>query len=94
MPRSLFRRSVVSVMELREIIDEIASQADDFLANANERPEAKLAVAELIEHDYPELSDKTRRLILTEVMRILEQEDFFVGAPSGDRWQEETDDND
>lgn len=81
-------------MDLREIIDEIASQADDFLANTNDRPEAKVAVSELIETDYPELSEKTRRIVLTEVMRILEQEDFFAGVPSGDRWEEETDDDD
>lgn len=67
-------------MDLREIIDEIASQADDYLANSPDRGEARAAVAELITTQFPDLSEKSRHVALDGVMHILEDEDFF-GPP-------------
>ncbi len=76
-------------MDLREIIDEIASQADDLLANANDRRETEAAVTEVIESDYPDLSEKSRRVVLAGVMLILEEEDFFAGVSSADSWADD-----
>lgn len=67
-------------MDLREIIDDIANQADDFLAYAADRREARAAIAELIATSYPDLSEKTRHVALDGVMHILEDEEFFAGA--------------
>jgi hypothetical protein len=69
-------------MDLRDIIDEIANQADDFLANAADRREARAAVAELIASTYPDLSERARHVALDGVMHILEEEAFF-GAAGG-----------
>jgi hypothetical protein len=67
-------------MDLREIIDEIANQADDFLAYATDRREARAAIAELIASSYPDLSEKAKHVALDGVMHILEEEEFFAGA--------------
>ena len=70
--------------DLRSIADEIASQADDFLAGAASREEARAGVAELLQADYPSLPAPDHAIVIREVMDILEAEDFFVGSPGGD----------
>ncbi len=64
-------------MELRRIIDEIACQADDFLAGAADRREARAGIAELINADYPGLAPADREKVAAAVMAILEGEGFF-----------------
>lgn len=64
-------------MDLSSIIDKIASQADDFLAGAADRKEARAGIAELINADYPELKPADRKRVAEAVMAILEEEDFF-----------------
>jgi len=64
-------------MELRPIIDEIASQADDFLAGAASRREARAGIAELINADYPRLAPAEREQVAGAVMAVLEAEGFF-----------------
>ena len=80
-------------MDLREIIDEIASQADDYLANSPDRGEARLAVAELITTQFPDLSEKARHVALDGVMHILEEEDFFGPSGTTGRWADDSPDD-
>ena len=73
-------------MDLRSIIDEIASRADDFLAEAANRKEARAGIDELVNADHPQLSPGDRQKIAEGVMAILEGEGFFEfprrgGAP-------------
>ncbi len=70
-------------MNLREIIDHIASQADDFLAGASNRAEARAGVNELINADYFSLTPAERQTVADGVMAILEDEGFFEAEPGG-----------
>jgi hypothetical protein len=74
--------------DLRPIIDEIASQAEDFLAGARDRAQARAGISELITMDYGQLSPPDRTVVITGVMSVLEEEDFFgtefVGDPFRD----------
>jgi hypothetical protein len=73
---------------LRPIIDEIANQADDFLAGVSGRAQAKAGISELLTMDYPYLPEVDRAIVTKGVMSLLEQEDFFgtefVGDPFAD----------
>jgi hypothetical protein len=64
-------------MNLADIIQEIASQADDFLAGASNREQGRAGISELITVDYPQLSPGERKQVTDAVMAILEDEDFF-----------------
>lgn len=74
--------------DLRPIIDEIADQADEFLAEARDRAQAKAGISELLTMDYGYLNPADRALVVTGVMKALEEEDFFgtefVGDPFSD----------
>lgn len=70
--------------ELRPIIDELASRADDYLAGARDRAQARAGVEEAITIDYPGLDPIDRREIVTGVMQVLEEEDFFGTEYVGD----------
>jgi len=70
-------------MNLRAIIDEIADRADDFLAGASNRAEARAGVNELINADYHHLGPAERRQVADGVMSILETEGFFDNTPGG-----------
>lgn len=78
-------------MDLRSIIEAIAIQADDFLAGAANRKEARAGIDELINADHPQLSPGDRQKIAEGVMAILEDEGFFefpnpggAGGAAGD----------
>ena len=74
--------------DLRPIIAEIADQADDFLADAKDRAQAKAGIAELLTMDYAHLNPIDRATVVAGVMSVLEEEDFFgaeyVGDPFSD----------
>jgi hypothetical protein len=78
---------------LRPIIDEIANQADEFLAGVVDRAHAKAGISELLTMDYPYLAEADRAIVTQGVMSLLEQEDFFgtefVGDPFADEDAEE-----
>ena len=79
-------------MNLRGIIEAIASQADDFLEGAANRAEARAGVNELINADHFELGPGDRKLVADGVMAILEDEGFFdrtPGASADDEEEEE-----
>lgn len=80
-------------MDLREIIDEIAIQADDFLANSPDRGEARAAVTELITSQFPDLSEKARHVVLDGVMHVLEDEDFFGPSITTGKWADDSPDD-
>ena len=67
-------------MDFHDIIEEIASQADDFLAGVANRKEARAGIDELINADHPQLSPGDRKKVAEGVMAILEQEGFFEAA--------------
>lgn len=74
--------------DLRPIIDEIANRADDFLADTRDRAQARAGISELLTMDYQGLSPADRTVVITGVMSVLEDEDFFgtqfVGDPFSD----------
>ncbi len=74
--------------DLRPIIDDIAYRADDFLAGSRDRSQARAGVEEVITMDYPTLAPADRTIVITGVMSVLEEEDFFgtefVGDPFSD----------
>jgi hypothetical protein len=81
--------------DLRPIIDEIANRADDFLAGARDRNQARAGIEEVITMDYPTLNPPDRSVVITGVMSVLEDEDFFgtefVGDPFSDPAESEED---
>jgi hypothetical protein len=81
--------------DLRPIIDDIASRADDFLVGARDRTQARAGIEEVITMDYPTLNPQDRTVVATGVMSVLEDEDFFgtefVGDPFSD--PEDSDDD-
>ena len=81
--------------DLRPIIDDIATRADDFLAGASDRRQAQAGIEELITMDYASLNPLDRKVVVTGVMSVLEDEDFFgteyVGDPFSD--SDEADDD-
>ena len=80
--------------DLRPIIDDIASRADDFLAEARDRAQARAGVEELITMDYPMLNPADRTVVVTGVMSVLEDEDFFGTEFVGDPFSDPEDAND
>jgi hypothetical protein len=64
-------------MNLRPIIDDIAGQADDFLADCKDRVQARAGIAEFLTMEHPRLASADRKTITEHVMAILEEEDFF-----------------
>jgi hypothetical protein len=64
-------------VNLRPIIDEIASRADDFLAGARDRAQGRAGISELLTIDYPDLNPTQRGEVVAGVMAVLEHEDFF-----------------
>ena len=64
-------------MNLRPIIDDIAGQADDFLADCKDRVQARAGISEFLTMEHPRLASADRKVITDHVMAILEEEDFF-----------------
>lgn len=75
--------------QLQSIIDHIADTADDFLADASNRAQARAGIEELLTADYSQLSPADRVKVVAGVMVILNKEGFFEGAESGNIWDEE-----
>jgi hypothetical protein len=71
-------------MNLHAIIEKVSDEADDFLAGASNRSEARAGIAELLNAQYRQLSPEERAQVVTGVMAILEEEDFFTGTPGNE----------
>lgn len=76
---------------LRQIIDEIANQADDFLDGATTREQGRAGIAELLTMDYPDLGSEDRALVVAGVMSVLEAEEFFGTEFVGDPFKDDAD---
>jgi len=76
-------------MDLRSIIEDIASQADDFLAGATSREQARAGIAELLNADYFQLGPADCKKVTDAVMAILEHEDFFGTEFAGGAFDED-----
>ena len=79
--------------DLRPIIHEIADQADDFLAGARDRAQARAGISELLTMDYPDLNPADRSTVTAAVMKVLEAEDFFGGEFVGDPFADDAEDD-
>lgn len=82
------------MFDLRPIIDEIADQAEDFLADAKDRAQARAGISELITMDYSHLSPADRTVVVTGVMSALEDEEFFGTEFVGDPFADDAEDED
>ena len=63
--------------DLRPIIDDIASRAEDFLPEPRDRTHARAGLEEEITMDYPTLNPPDRAAVVAGVMSVLNDEDFF-----------------
>lgn len=79
---------------LRPIIDDIASRADDFLAGAANRAQGRAGIEELITMDYGDLTPTDRAAVTAGVMSVLEEEDFFGIEFVGDPFKDDEPDED
>lgn len=74
--------------DLRPIIDDIASRAEDFLDDTRDRTHARAGIEEIVTMDYAALNPIDRATVVTGVMAVLSDEDFFgiefVGDPFAD----------
>ncbi len=75
--------------DFTSIINEIADQADDFLAGARDRAQARAGISEMITMEYPDLSPPERTEVIAGVMKVLEEEDFFGGEFVGDPFSDD-----
>ena len=75
--------------DLRPIIEEIAYRADDFLDGSPDRAHARAGIEEIITMDYPALNPTDRATVVTGVMAVLNDEDFFGIEFVGDPFQDE-----
>jgi hypothetical protein len=75
--------------DLRPIIDDIANRADEFLAGASDRTQARAGIEEVITIDYPTLAPADRTVVITGVMSVLEEEDYFGTEFVGDPFKED-----
>ncbi|MDR1284462.1 MAG: hypothetical protein LBK99_27170 [Opitutaceae bacterium] len=77
LPHTHLPASIHALMNLTTIIDDIASQADEFLEGTTSRDQARAGIAELLTADYKQFSSGDRKKITDGVMTILEDEGFF-----------------
>lgn len=76
-------------IHLRPIIEEIASQADDFLDGVRDRTQARAGISELLTMDYAGLTPPDRTKVTDGVMAVLEDEDFFGTEFVGDAFKDD-----
>lgn len=80
-------------MDLRHLIDDIANRADDFLAGAANRAQGRAGIEELITIEHPELNPMDRKTVVTGVMAVLEDEDFFGTEYAGGAFDDDDSDD-
>ena len=71
-------------VDLRPIIADLVERAADFLAGVSDRKLARAGVEEEITLDYPTLNPSDRAAIVSSVMAMLEEDDFFGTEFVGD----------
>ena len=83
-------------MDLDEIINEVADEADGILSGISVRKDARTTLSEHIQANHSEMPPDDRLIVVRGVMAILDKEDFF-GADSTRTesvWGEGSDDAD
>ena len=78
-------------MNLRPIIDEIASQAEEFLKGITDRQIARAELTEFIALEYSGLIAADRKIVTDAVMAFLDEENVFQGGFAGHSFADEVD---
>ena len=78
-------------MDLRAIIADIASRADDFLGDTPDRKHARAGIEEFITLEYADLEATARKTVVDGVMAVLEAEEFFGMEFVGDAFKDDED---
>jgi hypothetical protein len=78
-------------MNLRPIIDEISSQAEEFLTGISDRQIAHAQLIEFIALEYAGLNAADRKIVGDAVMAFLTEENFFEGGFAGHSFDDEND---
>lgn len=78
-------------MNLQSLVDEVASEADAFLATVDGRKDARDAISDYLYETYPSLSRKEHTVVVNGVLEVLESEDFFGGGPADGEWSDRDD---
>ena len=81
-------------MDLNPLIAETADQADDLLAGCTAPSEANILLLDHLAATHPNLPAPVRQKIATQVIAILQNEDFFEGGPGGADWDDDDSDDD
>ena len=71
-------------MDLQSIVIEISDQADDFLAGARKRDEARAGIAEWLTINHRVLPPADKKAVIEQVMGILNREGFFERTAGGE----------
>lgn len=75
--------------DLWPIIDDIASRADEFLLGVRDRRQARAGIEELLTMDYPGVIGSDRTVVITGVMSVLKDEDYFGTEYVGDAFRDD-----
>jgi hypothetical protein len=68
----------------KSIVSQICDQADDFLAGVTKRDVARAGVSEWLTIHHQKLPPADKKVIVDQVMSILEREEFFATDAGGD----------
>ncbi len=82
------------LIDLRHIIDDIASQADDFLGDTRDRKQGRAGIEEFVTLEHGALSPVERKKVVDGVMGVLEEEDFFNTEFVGDNFVDDPPESD
>ena len=71
-------------MDLRALVNEIADQADDFLAGVTRRNDARAGIAEWLTIHHPKLPPADKKAATDQALALLDNEGFFDAEAGGD----------
>ena len=74
-------------VNLQDIVNAAADEADDFLRGVTSIGEAKTVIAEWLADHHPRLSQPERQKIAQGLLAILDREGFFESTGFGDSWE-------
>jgi hypothetical protein len=75
--------------QLQLIVDHIADEADDLLAEASNRTQAHAIIEEFLLGNHAQLAPAQRKQVIVGVIAILDREDFFADRGGVNVWDEE-----
>jgi hypothetical protein len=77
-------------MNLQDIINAAADDADEFLRGVRTMTEARPAIREYLAANHPKLSPGDSARVIAGLLAVLEEEGFFEAKTDGDMWSEES----